>query len=137
MSLPRISKDLPEEEVEALTHTAKKLVVRDLKRRKQLIREQVSWENSRATDEEKEEFLQKVLFRFADIFTVHDDEISNVDNKDAEFEIKTKRDPIYMRPRLLTPATLAAVNEEVKKTAENGTNYTCRWTLVCTDCCSA
>ncbi len=45
---------------------------------------------------------------------------SGVANKDAEFEIKTKGEPIYMRPRPLTPATLAAVNEEVKKLLRMG-----------------
>ncbi len=63
-----------------------------------MIREEVNWENSRAMEEEKEEFLQKVLFCFASIFTVHGDEISNVNNKNAKFEIKTKGDPIHMRP---------------------------------------
>ncbi len=64
--------------------------------------------------------MEKVLFRFANIFMVHDDEISDVSNKDAEFEIKTKGDPIYMHPRPLTPATLAAVNEQVKKLLRMG-----------------
>ncbi len=60
---------IPKEQVEALTRAAKKLVITNLKRRKQLIREQVNWENSRASAEEKEEVLQKVLFRFAHLFT--------------------------------------------------------------------
>ncbi len=64
--------------------------------------------------------MEKVLFRFAEVFTIHDDEISEVANKDAEFQIKTKGEPIYMRPRPLTPATLAAVNEEVKKLLRMG-----------------
>ncbi len=85
-----------------------------------MIREDVNQKNARAAAEGKEDFLQKVLFRVSHLFTIHEDEISNVDNKDAEFEIKTKGDPIYMRPRPLTPATLAAVNEEVKKLLRMG-----------------
>ncbi len=54
--------DVPEEQVEALTPSAKKLVVTDLKKRKQLIREQVNWENSRATEEEKKSFWKKFSF---------------------------------------------------------------------------
>ncbi len=54
--------NIPEDQVKALTLSAKKLIVTDLKKRKQLIREQVNWENSRATEDKKEEFLQKVSF---------------------------------------------------------------------------
>ncbi len=121
---------LPEEQVNALTQSsvdARKLVVNNLNEWKHLIRKQVNWDNSSATVDQKEEFDQKVLFQYIQVFTVHDDEISDVAQQDAQFEIKTTGEPIYQWPRPLSHATLAAINEEVKKLLHMGCITEVEW----------
>ncbi len=118
-SLVETIEKLPGSQIEELNKNAsysiRKLIVTDMKERRRLIREQVNWKDSIATEDQKEQFLEKILFKYANIITVHDDEISSVKNEEAKFQIETVRPPIYQPPRPLSPGTLREVEKEVQK----------------------
>ncbi len=91
-SLVETLEKLPSTKIQVMTKAAtyaRKLIVADMKERRRLICEQVNWDDSSATEDQKEQFLQKILFKYANIITVHDDEISSVKNSDAEFRIES------------------------------------------------
>ncbi len=107
-SLVETLEKLPSTKIQEMTKAvtyARKLIVTDMKERKRLIHEQVNWDDSAATEDQKEQFLQKILYKYANIITVHDDEISSVKNTDMEFRIETVGPPIYQPPRPLAPGT--------------------------------
>ncbi len=74
----------------------------------------MDWDKSNATAEEKERFITEVLLPYSHVFSLHEEEIDLA--KDVAFRIETTPgEPIQQRPRRLSPGTLSAVQEEIRR----------------------